>query len=232
MTISLRLASILTTLLLSVAPGATFSPPQQQQRPNAARSRQTFDCVLRRRTKLFSDWNDDSQDNNKWRSVDDSNAAQDDWEAVMAKKADGTFWSEFESSDDHDEEKSKEIVDIASVEEVDESEVWLETLASLQAEEVTFNLKEAERADKARQMQEWGFDAATIASTLDIAVDTLKEDDEVEGMQSYRESSYSEEEDLTLVESHTKVEKDPDTGEPIRTQMVYVDEHTCIGCTK
>jgi len=31
------------------------------------------------------------------------------------------------------------------------------------------------------------------------------------------------------VESHAKVEKDPDTGEPIRSQMVYVDEHTCIG---
>jgi ferredoxin len=27
------------------------------------------------------------------------------------------------------------------------------------------------------------------------------------------------------------VERDPDSNEPIRSQMVYVDEHTCIGCT-
>ena len=37
--------------------------------------------------------------------------------------------------------------------------------------------------------------------------------------------------DLQTVESHTRVEKDEDTGEPIRTQMVYVDEVSCIGGT-
>ena len=29
----------------------------------------------------------------------------------------------------------------------------------------------------------------------------------------------------------TTVERDEETGELIRTQMVYVDEHACIGCT-
>lgn len=42
---------------------------------------------------------------------------------------------------------------------------------------------------------------------------------------------YLEEEvDLETVESHTTVDVDDETGEPIRSQMVFVDEHTCIGC--
>jgi len=96
-------------------------------------------------------------------------------------------------------------------------------------QEVEFNLKEAERADKVRQMQEWGFDSATIQSTLGIAIDSSLEDDDIDGMKTYREESYWDDDDLSMVESHAKVEKDPDTGEPIRSQMVYVDEHTCIG---
>ena len=47
-------------------------------------------------------------------------------------------------------------------------------------QEVEFNLKEAERADKVRQMQEWGFDSATIQSTLGIAIDTSLEDDDID----------------------------------------------------
>ena len=178
---------------------------------------------------MFSDWNDDSLDSNKWKSSDDVYEDQEDWQDVLGRKQDGSFWTAFESSDD-DSELPNDISGEAK--EVDESEAWLDTLASLQAEEVTFNMKEADRADKARQMQEWGFDAATIESTLDIAVDTSREADELEGMKAFREDSYWEEEDLMEVESHTKVDKDPDTGEPIRSQMVYVDEHTCIGTTR
>eukprot|EP00957_Ditylum_brightwellii_P080213 6100776-Ditylum_brightwellii.AAC.1 len=37
--------------------------------------------------------------------------------------------------------------------------------------------------------------------------------------------------DLEAVESHSTVEIDDETGDPVRSQMVYVDEHTCIGCT-
>ena len=228
-------SSILVTLLLqSVVPTEAFTPQRQQhlqQQP-----RYSFVAVRQGRvgrttiSPLFSDWKDDSQDSNKWKSTDDVYADQDDWEDVMARKKDGSFWSEFEPLDEGDEAKIAEITNEADTEEeVDESEAWLDTLASLQAEEVTFNLKEAERADKARQMQEWGFDASTIQSTLEIAVDTSLEDDELEGMKTYREESYLEDEDLTLVESHVKVPKDPETGEPIRSQMVYVDEHTCIG---
>ena len=75
-----------------------------------------------------------------------------------------------------------------------------------------------------------GFTSEMIGSTLDVAIDTSNEkSDEVEGMQVFREESYLDYEDMATVESHTMVEKDEDTGEPIRSQMVYVDEHTCIG---
>ena len=178
---------------------------------------------------LLSDWRDDSQDSNKWSSVDDVYEEKDDWQEVMARKEDGSFWSDFEPSKDTD---TKNDINNAAAEvaEIDESEAWLETLASLQAEEVQFNMKEADRADKVRQMQEWGFDLATIQSTLDVAVDTsLEEADEIDGMKMYRQESYWEEDDLSKVESHTRVPIDSETGEPIRSQMVYVDEHTCIG---
>ncbi|CAB9520809.1 DNAJ heat shock N-terminal domain-containing protein [Seminavis robusta] len=186
--------------------------------------------TIQKTTILFSDWNDSSQDSNNWSSSDDAgNDAQEDWEDLLNRKNDGTFWSEFESSDDS---VVAQDVNVDEVEQVDESEAWLETLASLQAEEVEFNMKEADRADKVRQMQEWGFDSSTIESTLDVSMDSaLEETDEVDGMKLFREESYWEEEDLSLVESHTKVATDPDTGSAIRSQMVYVDEHTCIGCT-
>jgi ferredoxin len=154
----------------------------------------------------------------------------------MAQKKDGTFWSSFEPSKDDDVTVDNDEVSAtaaAAPSDVDvEADAWLDTLALLQAEEVEFNLKEADRADKARQMEEWGFDADTIAKTLDIATDTVKETaDDVEGMQVYREESYIEQVDLQTIESHTTVELDEETGEPARSQMVYVDEHTCIGCT-
>jgi len=184
-----------------------------------------------------SDWDDGSQDANRWRSSDDGDASQgtasgSDWQEDLARKKDGTFWSSFQPSEEEDVDGEKPDLKKGSLSEEEESEAWLNTLASLSAEEVEYNLREAERADKVRQMEEWGFDRTVIANALDVAVDTtLEEKDEVEGMQTYREESYLEEVDLETVESHTKVEMDEETGEPIRSQMVYVDEHTCIGCT-
>jgi len=178
---------------------------------------------------LFSDWDDNSLDSNKWKSSAEESENPEDWQDVLGRKSDGSFWSSFDSSED-DSVLANEITD--EDQGADESEAWLDALASLQAEEVEFNMKEADRADKVRQMQEWGFDPSTIESTLDVAMDTsLEVADELEGMQAFREESYIDEDDLTTLESHTKVEKDEDSGDPIRSQMVYVDEHTCIGCT-
>jgi hypothetical protein len=103
---------------------------------------------------------------------------------------------------------------------VDDSEAWLNTLASISADEVEFNMAEANRADQAREMADWGFDVETIKNTFGIAVDDELEKDEVEGMKTYRDESYWDDEDWKAVESHTKVERDPDSGDPFRQQMV------------
>lgn len=148
------------------------------------------------------------------------------WEATLEAKKDGSLWSAMEVLP----EKS----DMETVSDEFEQDAWLDTLAQLASTEVEFNMREADRADKARQMQEWGFDSVAIANTLDVATDTTLEDkDQVAGMQTYRNQVYEADylEDKAAIESHTKVDVDKETGEPVRTQMVYVDEHTCIGCT-
>jgi ferredoxin len=195
-------------------------------------------------TKIFmsSGWNDESDNANLWRSSDDPTDddignQQEDWQDVLARKKDGSFWSTFEPSSDDDDDnalgaKASLLVDDGDDLE-DDSELWLNTLASISADEVEFNMLEAERADKVRQMQEWGFDTLTIQNTFGVAVnDELETKDELVGMKEYRKMTYIDvDEDLKKVESHTQVEKDAETGEPFRQQMVYVDEHTCIGCT-
>lgn len=187
---------------------------------------------------MASDWQDDNQDSNKWLASDDESSlgnSQTDWQDVLDSKADGSFWSSFEPSaeDDDDATSGTEEMSLSTGDDLeDDAEAWLDTLASISAEEVVYNINEANRADKVRQMQEWGFDSETIKNTFGVEVDDSKEvEDQIEGMKAYRETSYEEEEDWKKVESHTKVELDPDTGEPVRQQMVYVDEHTCIGCT-
>jgi ferredoxin len=166
--------------------------------------------------------------------------AQGDWQN-RDSKTDSSFWSSFEPSpEDENEEKgvsaNKNNADGDENDEQelqDDSELWLDMLANISAEEVEFNAKENDRADKVRQMQEWGFDDNTIKNTYGVEIDdTLETKDEVTGMKEYRETLYWEdEEDLKTVESHTKVPKDAETGEVIRLQSVYVDEHSCIGCT-
>jgi ferredoxin len=185
-----------------------------------------------------SDWQDENDnDPNRWMSSDDSFNGEEsiNWKEVVESKADGSFWSSFYPSADDDEllMGQNEVPVVSSGEDLDdEADVWLNTLASISAEEVQYNIKEADRADKVRQMQEWGFDSETIKNTFDVAVDdSLETKDEVAGMKEYRKILYLDDEDWKKVESHTKVEKDLETGEPVRQQMVYVDEHTCIGCT-
>jgi ferredoxin len=223
-------------------PTERFLPNKQQQRPHT----QSI-CFM------SEEWNDStSSDSNQWRSSDEQSSMnnpdnnnndeqQEDWQAMLARREDGSFWQTFQASDDDSDiegenPKSRDTTKTAAETEQDlvdaNADAWLEQLASLTAEEVEFNLLEAERADKARQMQEWGFDTLTIANTLNVAIDDrLERTDDLAGMQSYRVASYLDTTDLKLVESHTMVEKDPETGEPLRQQMVYVDEHTCIGCT-
>jgi ferredoxin len=185
-----------------------------------------------------SDWQDQTGiDPNRWLSSDETfnGEGSTNWNEILDSKVDGSFWSSFEPSVEDDESLvgQMELSVVTTGEDLeDEAEVWLNTLASISAEEVEYNIKEADRAVKVRQMQEWGFDSETIKNTFNVAVDdSLETKDEVSGMKDYRKTLYLDDEDWKKVESHTKVEKDPETGEPGRQQMVYVDEHTCIGCT-
>jgi ferredoxin len=174
---------------------------------------------------MSDEWKDNENNSNQW----DAASPSEDWQAMLARKQDGSFWSDFEPAKDDDDFNAAATEEVP---EVDEAEAWLDTLASLSAKEVEFNFKENDRADRVRQMQEWGFDDKTIENALDVAMDDTLEKDEVsDSMQAYRIEGYQDETDWKKVESHTKVEVDEDTGDPVRQQMVYVDEHTCIGCT-
>ncbi|CAJ1961705.1 unnamed protein product [Cylindrotheca closterium] len=222
---TIRLSSL--AILAGTSQAFVQPPPRQpQQSSNSAMT-----------VHMSSDWNDPAaSDSNLWKSADDNYEDNEDWQEMMARKQDGSFWSQFEPSPEEEEEddddKAKGELK-APVEEVDEADAWLDQLASISGEEVSFNMAEAERADKVRQMQEWGFDDATIANTFDVAMDdSMEQEGMVEGMKAFVEEGYADDDvDWTTVESHTMVEKDKETGEPIRQQMVYVDEMTCIGCT-
>ena len=193
-------------------------------------------CTPRgQRTLLFSDWND--PEDNQWDNLDESILDLSQVQNQLKAKQDGSFWSSFASSDDDDDETINNNINGTEDSDMDDDELqadaWLDSLASLRAEEVEFSLKEADRADKVRQMEEWGFDRDTIANTLGVAIDAAAEQEEdMEGMQDYRQDVYDlDPAELADIDSHKSVPKDKETGDPIRQQMVYVDEHACIGCT-
>jgi len=183
--------------------------------------------------KFWKGKDQSGEDSNEWRSIEEEENSenQPDWQEELAQKESGSYWSSFEPSENENDANGSQSGDKLLDDDV-QADAWLESMAVLANEEVEFNRKEADRADKARQMEEWGFDGEAIANSLGVATDaSLETEDEVEGMQMYREEEYLDEVDLQTVESHTLVEKDLETGEPIRSQMVYVDEHECIGCT-
>jgi len=212
-----------------------------------------YRSTKQRRQKLIPLFSDQSPDNedinydpNRWLSSDEQSALGDaSWEGSLADREDGSLWSSFASSeneddknDNDDDDSDKIIPDNNDIE--DDGELWLDTLASIAADEVEFNMKEADRADKVRQMQELGFSSDSISSTLGVAVDTEQEDDESnEIFEAFKEETaktgfglmVDDEVDLQTVESHTQVEWDGEADEPVRAQHVYVDEVTCIGCT-
>ena len=198
---------------------------------------------------LFSDPSSDNEDieydPNRWLSSDEQSALGDaSWEGSLADREDGSLWSSFASSEDDDkndnDDDSDKIISENDDQDIDDGELWLDTLASIAADEVEFNMKEADRADKVRQMQELGFSSDSISSTLGVAVDTEQEDDKSnEIFEAFKEETaktgfglmVDDEVDLQTVESHTQVEWDEEADEPVRAQHVYVDEVTCIGCT-
>jgi hypothetical protein len=124
------------------------------------------------KTCLYS-YNDPSQDSNTWISADDTYENISDWEEQVAKRMDGSLWSSFETVDNDDSPGTSASANV----EVDDGEVWLDTLSSIAAEEIEFINTEADRADKVRQMQEWGFESETIEKALGVAVNDKNEID-------------------------------------------------------
>ena len=213
---------------------------------------------------IDNDTTDTTDNNNNWKSSIDDN-----WETIPTNDERTTNNEIIQVDDDinidiNDDDEAEMMLDTLAVLQAeesvynnageaqrvdDEAEMMLDTLAVLQAEESVYNnAGEAQRVDTIRRMEEWGFDsneiiAAASSSSLAllddvVATDTMveqKKEEEVEMedmMQFYREDSYLEDINQATVESHTQVPKDEVTNEPIRSQMVYVNEHACIGCTK
>lgn len=84
-----------------------------------------------------------------WGSIDEK--TENDWETLLRSKEDGSFWSSFEPSQDELHQGSSPTPKVQLDDDL-EAEAWLDTLQSLTAEEVAFSLKEADRADKVRQV--------------------------------------------------------------------------------
>jgi len=183
-------------------------------------------------------------DSNKWASSDSGTGEDgEDWEQQLQNKEDGTFWSSFESNDEEDSGDSTNEESLADAEteeeEDDDGEAFLDAISAISADEIDFMNTEAERADKVRQMQEWGFEPETISNALGVAIDDsleTEEGDELleEFFEETAETGFGmqldDDTDLETVESHQYVDVDEETGEPVRSQMVYVDEYECIGC--
>lgn len=157
----------------------------------------------------------ESGDANKWISTDETYEKLDDWETDMKKRHDGSLWSSFQSSEENDDDDDANSASASSPVALDDGEAWLDALASVAADEITFINKEAERADKVRQMQEWGFEAETIKNTLDVAVDDSAEVDlDNKLFEAFKEETkktgfgmYIEDEiDLEQVESHVSAD--------------------------
>ena len=220
----------------------------QINRFSSSRSRLSHSSNHHRRqynlSPLFSepDNNDDvNSDPNRWLSSDAEAALYDaSWEESLKRREDGSLWSSF-SNLNTDGGNSELISDeLQSINDIDGGEdAWLDVLSSIAADEVEFMSKEADRADKVRQMQEMGFGSESIASTLGVAIDDELENDinnavfeafKAETAKTGFGLMVDDDVDLETVESHTRVEFD-DQNEPVRLQHVYVDEVTCIGCT-
>jgi|NOAtaT_6_FD_contig_101_275397_length_1646_multi_6_in_0_out_0_1 ferredoxin len=192
------------------------------------------------KTTLFMSTPFDDLNSNNWPQTEEILAQDDDyqdWEELLRQR-ENPDWSPFEPS----YSSNFDDIQAAGFHETDlpdQSDVWLDTLQAVSIEELEFNQVENLRADSVRQMQEWGFSSEVIKNSLGVAVDDKQEEIDNRLMENFRNLTKTTgfgmvvvdtELDLKEVESHSLVDLD-ENGEPIRSQMVYVDEHTCIGCT-
>lgn len=229
-------AGLLTIPLAGIIVSSPAGADAFSHAPPTTSGRTCREVFSRRRNRLraYIDF-----DSNSWIGGAEENALYEaSWQQAISDRADGSLWSSFESSDDSSEILETEMQADENVDGGEEA--WLDALTAISADEVNFMSKEAERADKARLMEEMGYSAESISSTLGVATDEELEIDQSNGVfEAFKEETaktgfglqLDEEVDMELVESHTTVEWDDETDGPVRTQMVYVDEVSCVGCT-
>ena len=116
---------------LCLGSGRAFSNQQITRAPG----RPSKQCTL---LFMSDEWKDTANDSNLWRSSNDVYEEKEDWREMLARKNDGSFWSEFEPSAEG-EEASSAIID-TETEDIDDADIWLDTLASISADEIEFNV--------------------------------------------------------------------------------------------
>jgi hypothetical protein len=111
-------------------------------------------------------------------------------------------------------------------------EVFLASISALMgSEEISFMDADSESAGKVSALQDAGIPAPLIESMTGKSLLQSEEEELVSAVLAPASPAGLTDDELKEVESHTTVDVDPDTEEPVRAQMVYVDEVTCIGCT-
>lgn len=90
-------------------------------------------------TRLAADWNDENLSSNQWMSSKPEK--ERDWQDMLQSKQDGSFWSEFTPSQDADSTTKSATTSV--MDELDDSDAFLDQLAMLASEEIAFNRKEA-----------------------------------------------------------------------------------------
>ena len=99
-------------------------------------------------------------------------------------------------------------------------------IVQVSEDEYNFIDSEAERSGMLMGMQREGFSSEQIENTVELSV--LEPENIVMEASSGEGTTIIE--DYETRESHKFVERDEETGEIVRHQNVFVDEHDCIGC--
>jgi len=173
--------------------------------------------------------NNDTEDGVEWGNTEGG-------EGEKWNKGD-RLWSSYTPTGDVRVEEDDSGGDILDPVDVGMSaDFFLDQLASISVEEIQAIEEDAEISASVLAYEEANVPASLIEEITGKGMEggTLELDGDVDvdvmGVLAGEEGGELEEVDFENVDSHTIVPKDED-GNPIRSQAVYVDEHTCVGCT-
>ena len=155
------------------------------------------------------------------------------WGDEDEEKDASSKWSEFQPSEDNDGGKNQATG--IELDELDDasSDAFLETIMSLQAQEVTEIEADQVASIKALEMLEAGVPERAVEAVTGKSVTREDEEELTVGGDSDVDvlgTIYDEDDEDYSLPSSAKVPLRPN-GKPTRQRFVYVDEETCIGCT-